>query len=193
MFLIILFLFTGAYGRTLDEIRRSGKIYVAFSPGDLESIDYDLALEFARYLNVELIEIHIEWEEVFMRNGSIPSDLETNPEFSKGCPSGSFAEGELVELYSSPDSGWEVKGWSGTDDDTNTTNKNLYKIKLGQGSAQMVAIFEADLGRNGFGGIDDVVLRHDQHQGTGCNIAFADGHIEFVDEDRIAGLQWTVE
>jgi hypothetical protein len=78
--LIILFLFTGAYGRTLDEIRRSGKIYVAFSPGDLESIDYDLALEFARYLNVELIEIHIEWEEVFMRNGTIPPDLETNPE-----------------------------------------------------------------------------------------------------------------
>jgi prepilin-type processing-associated H-X9-DG protein len=72
-------------------------------------------------------------------------------------------------------------------------NKNLYKIKLGQGSVQMVAIFEADLGRNGFGGIDDVVLRHDQHQGTGCNIAFADGHIEFVDEDRIADLQWTVE
>jgi len=78
--LIILFLFTGAYGRTLDEIRRSGKIYVAFSPGDLESIDYDLALEFARYLNVELIEVHIEWEEAFMRNGTIPPDLETNPE-----------------------------------------------------------------------------------------------------------------
>ena len=77
--LIALFLFTGAYGRTLDEIKRSGKIYVAFSPGDLESIDYDLALEFARYLNVELIEIHIEWEEVFMRNGTIPPDLETNP------------------------------------------------------------------------------------------------------------------
>ncbi len=53
---------------------------MAFSPGDLESIDYDLALEFARYLNVELIEIHIEWEEVFMRNGTIPPDLETNPE-----------------------------------------------------------------------------------------------------------------
>ncbi|NOR33395.1 MAG: transporter substrate-binding domain-containing protein, partial [Bacteroidales bacterium] len=78
--LIALFLFTGAYGRTLDEIKRSGKIYVAFSPGDLESIDYDLALEFAHYLNVELIEIHIEWDEVFMRNGTIPFDLETNPE-----------------------------------------------------------------------------------------------------------------
>jgi len=80
MFLILLFLFTGAYGRTLDEIKRSGKIYVAFSPGDMESIDYDLALEFARYLNVELIEVHIGWDEAFMRNGTIPSDLETNPE-----------------------------------------------------------------------------------------------------------------
>ncbi len=80
MLLVILFLFTGVYGRTLDEIKRSGKIYVAFSPGDIGSIDYDLALEFARYLNVELIEIHIEWEEVFMRNGTIPPNLETNPE-----------------------------------------------------------------------------------------------------------------
>ncbi|MCK5692825.1 MAG: transporter substrate-binding domain-containing protein, partial [Bacteroidales bacterium] len=80
--MIALFLFTGAYGRTLDEIKRSGKIYVAFSPGDLESIDYDLALEFARYLNVELIEVHIEWDEAFMRNGIVPPDLETNPELS---------------------------------------------------------------------------------------------------------------
>ena len=78
--LIVLFFFTGAYGRTLDEIKRSGKIYVAFSPGDLESIDYDLALEFARYLNVELIEVHIEWDEAFMRNGILPPDLESNPE-----------------------------------------------------------------------------------------------------------------
>jgi ABC-type amino acid transport substrate-binding protein len=80
LLLVILFLFTGAYGRTLEEIKRSGKIYVAFSPGDLESIDYDLALEFARYLNVELIEVHIEWDEAFMRNGIIPPDLETNPD-----------------------------------------------------------------------------------------------------------------
>jgi len=78
--LILLFLFTGAFGRNLDEIKRSGKIYVALTPGDMLSINYDLAVEFARYLNVELIEVPIEWDQVFMQNGIIPPDLETNPE-----------------------------------------------------------------------------------------------------------------
>jgi prepilin-type processing-associated H-X9-DG protein len=72
-------------------------------------------------------------------------------------------------------------------------NENLYKVKSDMFSAQMVAIFEADLGRNGVGGLDDVVLRHDQHGRLGCNIGFVDGHTEFVTEDHIAGLQWTVE
>ena len=56
-----------------------------------------------------------------------------------------------------------------------------------------MAIFEADFGRNGVGGIDDVALRHDQHGQLGCNIAFADGHIELVSEAEISDLQWTVE
>jgi prepilin-type processing-associated H-X9-DG protein len=42
---------------------------------------------------------------------------------------------------------------------------------------------------NQFGGPEDFLIRHID----GCNIAFADGHIEFVTEDRIADLQWTVE
>ena len=67
-------------GRSLDEIRRSGKIYVAFTSTDLKNINYDLALEFARYLNVELIEVEIEWDEAFKLNGSIPPDMESNPD-----------------------------------------------------------------------------------------------------------------
>jgi ligand-binding sensor domain-containing protein/serine phosphatase RsbU (regulator of sigma subunit)/ABC-type amino acid transport substrate-binding protein len=69
----------GLQGRGLDEIKRSGKIYVAFTSDDLKNINYDLALEFARYLNVELIEVEIEWDEAFMRNGVIPGGLETDP------------------------------------------------------------------------------------------------------------------
>jgi ligand-binding sensor domain-containing protein/serine phosphatase RsbU (regulator of sigma subunit)/ABC-type amino acid transport substrate-binding protein len=67
------------HSRGLDEIRRSGKIYVAFTSDDLRNINFDLALEFARYLNVTLIEVEIEWEEAFMRNDVIPSGLETDP------------------------------------------------------------------------------------------------------------------
>ena len=79
--LLILFLLpAGLFGRGLDEIKRSGKIFVAFTSDDLKNINYDLAHEFARYLNVELIEVKIDWDEAFMKNGSIPPDMETNPE-----------------------------------------------------------------------------------------------------------------
>ncbi len=79
-FLSLLFLFLAAagWGRSIEEIKRSGKIYIAFTSTDLKNINYDLALEFSRYLNVELIAVEIEWDEAFMKNGTIPPDLETN-------------------------------------------------------------------------------------------------------------------
>ena len=67
---------------TLEEIKRSGKIYVAFTSDDLKNINHDLALEFARYLNVELIEVEIEWDEAFMKDGVRPPDLKTDPDLS---------------------------------------------------------------------------------------------------------------
>jgi hypothetical protein len=72
-------------------------------------------------------------------------------------------------------------------------NENLYKTKPGLANPQMVAIFEANLGRNGVGGPDDLVLRHNQRGQLGCLIAFADGHTEFVTEDRITDLEWRLE
>ena len=80
LILLVCLLTVVSFGRSLDEIRRSGKIYVAFTSTDLKNINYDLALEFARYLNVELIEVEIEWSDVFKRNGTIPPDMETNPD-----------------------------------------------------------------------------------------------------------------
>ena len=78
--LLCLLLFHAAEARSLEEIKRSGKIYVAFTSDDLRNINYPLAKEFASYLNVELVEVPIEWEEVFMRNGVIPPGLETDTE-----------------------------------------------------------------------------------------------------------------
>jgi ligand-binding sensor domain-containing protein/serine phosphatase RsbU (regulator of sigma subunit)/ABC-type amino acid transport substrate-binding protein len=80
--IILLALCSGAHGRGLDEIKRSGKIYMAFTGDDLKNINYDLAAEFAKYLNVEEIDVVIDWEEAFMRDGSIPPGLETDPELS---------------------------------------------------------------------------------------------------------------
>ena len=82
LFVLLFAVFICATGRGLDEIKRSGKIYVAFTRDDLENINYDLANEFARYLNVELIKVEIEWNEAFMRDGIIPPGLETDPSIS---------------------------------------------------------------------------------------------------------------
>ena len=78
--LLLILLPAGLFARSLDEIKRSGKIFVAFTSDDLKNINYDLAYEFARYLNVELVEVEIEWDEAFMKNGVIPPDMETNPD-----------------------------------------------------------------------------------------------------------------
>jgi len=42
---------------------------------------------------------------------------------------------------------------------------------------------------NQFGGPEDLLVRHE----GGCNIAFADGHVEFITEEEIVDLKWTVE
>ncbi len=46
---------------------------------------------------------------------------------------------------------------------------------------------------NQFGGPENLVLRHDLDGQPGCNIVFANGHPEFVTEDRIVELQWRIE
>ena len=79
---LVLVMWFPAHGRGLDEIKRSGRIYVAFTSDDIRNINYPLAKEFASYLNVELVEVKIEWEEVFMKDGVIPPGLETDPSVS---------------------------------------------------------------------------------------------------------------
>jgi ligand-binding sensor domain-containing protein/serine phosphatase RsbU (regulator of sigma subunit)/ABC-type amino acid transport substrate-binding protein len=79
--LILCFFLIGqaSKGRDIEEIKRSGKLYVALTTDNLNSINHDLALEFAHYLNVELIEVLIEWDEALMKDGVIPPNLETDP------------------------------------------------------------------------------------------------------------------
>jgi ligand-binding sensor domain-containing protein/membrane-bound lytic murein transglycosylase MltF len=79
---LLLLLAPGMDGRSLQEIRQSGKLYVAFTEWDYRNINYPLALEFARYLNVKLIDVPIRWDEAFSRNGEIPPGLETDPDLT---------------------------------------------------------------------------------------------------------------
>ena len=76
---------------------------------------------------------------------------------------------------------------------TYAINKNLYELEPNEVRPEMVFIFEADLSPNGIGDSKDLVLRHEQNNKYGCNIVYADGHVEFITEDHIADLQWTAE
>ena len=55
----------------------------------------------------------------------------------------------------------------------------------------LVLLFESAPGWNQVGGADDVVT--DRHGKPGANIAFADGHVEFVNAEDIPILRWTVD
>ncbi len=71
-----------SFSRNLDDIKRSGVIYVAFTESSYNSINRLIAEEFARYLNVKMIPVKTTWQQNFSYKGNIPSDLETNPNIS---------------------------------------------------------------------------------------------------------------
>ena len=80
-FFIIILLIIPLFGigQNLQEIKKNGKIHAAFTQSDLGGINYQLAKEFARFLNVELIPVDIKWEENFSINGSLPDNYQLNP------------------------------------------------------------------------------------------------------------------
>ncbi|MBN2236951.1 MAG: transporter substrate-binding domain-containing protein, partial [Bacteroidales bacterium] len=85
--LLLLFLFIVAstaqiQARDLEEILQSGKLYVGFDETDIGTVNYTLAYEFASFMNLELVEVVVEWDKLFQQNGNRPKDLETNPEIS---------------------------------------------------------------------------------------------------------------
>lgn len=81
--LILLYAITQTVtARTLDEIRRSGVIRVAFTESGKQTVNYNFAKEFARFLNVDLEIVTISWNEIFSHNGVIPPDYQTNDSIS---------------------------------------------------------------------------------------------------------------
>jgi prepilin-type processing-associated H-X9-DG protein len=67
-------------------------------------------------------------------------------------------------------------------------NKNLIGRKLSEINPNTVMIFETHPGWNQVGGPE--ILSIQNHEGKGCNILFADGHVEFVITDSIPKLRW---
>ncbi len=79
--LFLLLLNVTFYARSLEEIKQSGVIYVAFTKSSKNSINYQIAEEFAKFLNVKLVPVITSWDENFSLNGNRPKDLETNPKY----------------------------------------------------------------------------------------------------------------
>ena len=69
-------------------------------------------------------------------------------------------------------------------------NRNLTGQRIEEVSPDTVLFFEANLGRNGVGGPEDLVLRHNDDGIVGCIIAFVDNTPKFVPEEEIDELRW---
>ena len=59
--------------------------------------------------------------------------------------------------------------------------------------SDLVIFFESAPGWNQTGGADDVVTDRHGENNPGANVAFADGHVEFVEAEDIPNLRWTME
>lgn len=66
-------------------------------------------------------------------------------------------------------------------------NKNIEEFGK-DAPPDMVLLFETSPGWNQAGGPE--ILTTENHQGEGCNILFADGHVEFVKTENLNDLKW---
>ena len=69
-------------------------------------------------------------------------------------------------------------------------NEYLDGKKLAELPPDLVLLFESKPGWNMAGGAEILTIEH--HEGEGCNVLFADGHIEFIGSDRISELKWII-
>jgi ligand-binding sensor domain-containing protein/serine phosphatase RsbU (regulator of sigma subunit)/ABC-type amino acid transport substrate-binding protein len=85
--LFLLFAFLLAYNvlinsQSLQKIKEDGKIRVAFTESGLHSVNYKFALEFAKFLNVEIEIVPVKWDETFSNNGVVPNNYQTVPQIN---------------------------------------------------------------------------------------------------------------
>jgi prepilin-type processing-associated H-X9-DG protein len=69
-------------------------------------------------------------------------------------------------------------------------NKNIAELGT-KALPDMVLLFETSAGWNQAGGLE--ILSTNNHRGEGCNILFADLHVQFVKPEDIKNLKWTAE
>jgi uncharacterized delta-60 repeat protein len=66
------------------------------------------------------------------------ADPSATPRWSLGCPETEYVEDEPVSLTASPNSGWHVSGWSGTDNDASTWLSNTLTMPAGNHTVSVI-------------------------------------------------------
>ncbi|HUT16520.1 MAG TPA: fibronectin type III domain-containing protein, partial [Anaerolineae bacterium] len=67
-------------------------------------------------------------------------DPVATPTRSPICPEGQYVMGEEIDLHATPEDGWHVSGWSGTDDDTNSSRDN--ELTMPDGNRMVTAHYD---------------------------------------------------
>ena len=80
------------------------------------------------------------------------ADPVASPASSSGCSTGTYHSGETIGLTASPDSGWQVSGWTGTSDDGSTSTSSSLVMPAGAHSASVTYV------QSGGGPPTDLVL-----------------------------------
>ncbi|NMC13866.1 MAG: hypothetical protein GYA34_13410, partial [Chloroflexi bacterium] len=69
-------------------------------------------------------------------NGSNPS---ASPANSEGCPAGKYVAGASIALSgAAPASGWQISGWTGTNDDSSTASTNTVTMPASAHTASVI-------------------------------------------------------
>ncbi|MGA2915375.1 MAG: DUF4190 domain-containing protein [Sedimentisphaerales bacterium] len=70
-------------------------------------------------------------------------------------------------------------------------NINVAGKRASEVPPDTVLLFETKAGVNPAGGPE--ILSTDNHQGDGCNILFADGHVKYLRKEELSTLRWTTK
>ena len=81
-FIIIFFSPFVLLSQSLKEIKKAGKVNIAFTQSWKNTVNYTAAQEFAKFLDIEFNDVTITWDDIFSKNGKIPDDYKTNPDVS---------------------------------------------------------------------------------------------------------------
>ncbi len=95
------------------------------STGEDAANDLPLTLEFSSNVSSGQVKAGITCHSLGLSHGGMGLDPTGSPTASAGCAVGSYVAGEVITLTASPDPGYLVDGWSGTDNDASTSEMNI--------------------------------------------------------------------